>query len=138
MREAHVRYNARDTEEGRRAHQEEEQKRRGAKGVGDHRCGGGVVELEGSPAAVSPGKEIDEERSRPVSVGPAAAIAAPAEHAASDDAREWVLVAWPEVLEEARARLGREAVCRFCGRSGRIVRVVAREEWRRRYHRRVE
>ena len=138
VRGAQVRYNARETEEGRRAHREEEQKRRGAKGVGDHRCGAGVVELQGSPAAGRPGgEEINEARAQPVPAGPAAAIAAPAEHAASEDAREWVLVAWPEVLEEARSRLGHEAACPFCGRSGRIVRVVAREEWRRRYHRRV-
>ncbi len=43
---------------------------------------------------------------------------------------EWLLVAWPELLDAARQRQGTCAVCPFCGRRGRIERVVSVEEWR--------
>jgi hypothetical protein len=52
--------------------------------------------------------------------------------AANDGGRTWVLVAWPELLEAARSRLGSEAMCPFCLRRGRIVQVVALEQWRHR------
>ena len=50
-------------------------------------------------------------------------------------ATKWVLVAGPELLVEAGSRLGTEATCPFCGRRGRIVRVVSLEQWRRRTRR---
>ena len=58
----------------------------------------------------------------------AQALAGPAEEQAPV---EWLLVAWPELLETARLRQGTWAVCPFCGRRGRIEQVVSVEEWRR-------
>ena len=60
------------------------------------------------------------------------AIAVSPEGAQEAKPVEWVLVAWPELLAAARRRLGAEASCPFCGRRGRIARVVCIEEWRRR------
>ena len=57
--------------------------------------------------------------------GPRAGAPAPA-------STEWVLVAWPGLLRAARRRLGTKASCPFCGRHGRIARVVSLDHWRRR------
>ena len=45
---------------------------------------------------------------------------------------QWVLVASPGLLRAARGRLGSQASCPFCGRAGRIVRVVSLLQWCRR------
>ena len=47
------------------------------------------------------------------------------------DRVEWVLVAWPGVLEAAAAMLGAEVGCPGCGRRGRVIRVVSLAEWHR-------
>jgi hypothetical protein len=45
---------------------------------------------------------------------------------------EWILVVPLDLLPEAEKRLGTVASCPFCGRRGRIVRVVSLDQWRRR------
>lgn len=42
---------------------------------------------------------------------------------------EWVVVAWPEVLEEAKRLLGTEVGCPGCGRRGVVAAVVSRDDW---------
>jgi hypothetical protein len=44
---------------------------------------------------------------------------------------EWILVVPPELLGAARRREGALATCPFCGRCGRIRRVVSSDQWRR-------
>ena len=89
--------------------------------MGDHRCPEEAGELQvPASAAVPPAEEVrDAERAR----------------AARAALVEWILVAWPELLDQARGRRGSEAICPFCGRQGRIVRVVSLDQWRRRTRR---
>ncbi len=44
---------------------------------------------------------------------------------------EWILVVPPDLLGAAQQRAGTDATCPFCGRRGRIRRVVSSEQWRR-------
>lgn len=92
--------------------------------VGDQRCAGGADEAEersltGSPAGmeVSDGLWVlgqasmsDKERGEPV---------------------EWLLVAEPELLPQAKRLVGTTASCPFCGKRGRIGGLASTEQWRR-------
>jgi len=44
---------------------------------------------------------------------------------------EWILVVPSELLRAARRRAGTVAMCPFCGRWGRVGRVVSTEQWQR-------
>jgi hypothetical protein len=149
-RKARDTYNARDTEEGRLVHCAEEADRRVRRArelVGDHRCREEVVGLQqpsftaqqfpllettdaqsGLPA---PPPSLLAAEPEPVAERPHATPLPSARTAAEPEAIEWVLVAWPELLSVARRREGTEASCPFCGRRGRIGRVVSLDEWRR-------
>jgi hypothetical protein len=121
-RRAHRTY--RHSPEGKQQHHDEEHERRkrrrkerkaGGPGGRDRRC----VVPSGRLQVVS------------------AAARSAAEEPRSDRMREsppveWILVAWPGLLALARRLLGTEMVCPFCGRVGRVVRLVALDEWRRR------
>lgn len=103
--------------------------------VGDHRCFDGTNDV----ALVKTAADQTAAEARNVTLfssnRPSALEEAHfEEHAPEPEGHtiEWVLVAWPELLEAAREREGRQATCSFCGRSGRIVRVVSLDEWRRR------
>ena len=99
---------------------------RAAAGVGDQRCSAQVDGLQQTPlAAVC---AVVEVCNGPVVRPPA--VSAPSVPPSSRSV-EWVLVACPELLDAARLREGTVAVCRFCGRRGRIGRVVSLEQWRR-------
>jgi len=135
-RRARSKYAARGTEEGLAAHALEESDRRDRQAkaregsVGDQRLPQETGELRVS-ALVTPyvATEVRDARLEPA-VTPLPAVvgeAAPVEM----EPFEWILVAWPEVLATARRRLGTEASCPFCGRRGRIVRVVTLHEWQR-------
>jgi hypothetical protein len=89
--------------------------------VGDHRCPEEIGELQ-VPALAATQAAAEVRDVTPKRAARAAVV-------------EWILVAWPEALEEAQRRLGTEATCPFCGRRGRIVRVVSIEQWRRRTRR---
>lgn len=129
-RSARGKYNDRGSAEGLEVHRLEEADRRSRRAdsgerVGDHRCRviTGALQVPAS-AAFHAAMEVSDAAS-PLTLEPLRAVSSAAP-------LEWTLVAWPEVLAAARRRLGREAVCPFCGRRGRIVRVVTLHEWRRR------
>lgn len=136
VRVAHAKFNDRTSPEGLEVHRLEEKERRDRKAkardgpVGDQRLPEETGELT-VPALVTPyvATEVRDARLEPaVTLLPAVVVeAAPAER----EPVEWILVAWPEVLATARRRLGTEASCPFCGRRGRIVRVVTLHEWQR-------
>jgi hypothetical protein len=48
---------------------------------------------------------------------------------AKDQQVEWTLVAWPGLLAAGKRLLGAEVACPYCGRSGRVRRVLALKEW---------
>jgi len=129
VRQAHDKYNDRGSEEGLEVHRLEEQERRDRRAqeleresdetrVGDHRCHEEGSELQVPLLAVTPSA--------------AEVLDVAFQRAARAAVVEWVLVAGPELLAQARRRLGAEASCPFCGRRGRIVRVLSLDEWRRR------
>jgi hypothetical protein len=49
----------------------------------------------------------------------------------ANETTDWVVVAWPGLLEQALAMLGSEVVCARCGRRGRVAQVVELDRWRR-------
>ncbi len=137
-RRSRAKYNARDTAEGLEAHRVEEAERRARRArerMGDHRCAketGGLqlpastahdVTAEANDAALIPPDSLSVlDTVEPIRLDrepPARAV-------------EWVLVAWPELSIAARRRQDTRATCPFCGRRGRIVRVVSLDHWRRR------
>jgi len=116
-REAHKTY--RNSAEGRRQHHDEEHRRRKRrreeqKGGRDRRTDEGGTELQVTPKA---GAEAFEEARG----GPLPELGAV----------EWVVLAWPGLQAAARRLEGAEATCPFCGRSGRVARVVTLEQWQR-------
>ena len=100
--------------------------------VGDHRCHEGASGLQmassAAPASPSAAEVLD--------VAPVVECA-PTLRASGAAVVEWVLVASVELLATAQGRLGAEAVCPFCGRRGRIVRVVSIKEWREKWRQRI-
>ena len=154
-RTARAKYNDRDSEEGREAHRIEEADRRARERVGDHRLQDQTGRLEVRAAAayqasakasdaapISPAAqptptvlEITHSRTALGSLEPRGLGAEPPAGAPNPAPAEWILVAWPGSLRAARRRLGTEASCPFCGRRGRIARVVSLAQWRRRVRR---
>lgn len=124
---ARRKHNDRSSAEGREAHRAEEADRRARRArdaVGDHRCGDVAGGVEGSVlAAEQVATEASDARPDP------AVVCETVEVQEELEPVQWVLVAWPEELSAARRRLGTEARCPFCGRRGRIVRVVSIDEW---------
>lgn len=95
--------------------------------VGDHRCPEEAVGLQ-VPSLTAQQfpftQATDAQAGLPVAPPPSLA-------AAEREPVEWILVASPELLAGARSREGTEASCPFCGRRGRIGRVVSLAEWKR-------
>jgi len=139
---ARTKYNARDTAEGLEAHRLEEaerRERRARERVGDHRCieEKGELKLDASAAHHAAVEASDDALVPPASpsdldLGELVGLDKQRQPA---HCIEWVLVAWPEFLAAAQERQGTEATCSFCGRRGRIIRVVSLEHWRRRLRR---
>lgn len=139
MRGAHTRYNDRDSDEGQQVHRAEEadrRARRSAETVGDHRCHekSGELRVRPSTAPHAVAETIDAALINLV-VPPVIEASELGDVAPASERLEWLLVAWPELLEAARRRQGTEASCLFCGRQGRIVEVISVEEWRHRSRR---
>ena len=135
VRGAHAKYNDRDSDEGQEVHRLEEadrRARRSAETVGDHRCHekSGELRVRPSTAPHAVAETLDAALINPVP--PVSEASELRGGAPAPERREWLLVAWPEVLEAARRRQGTEASCPFCGRQGRIVEVISVTEWRRR------
>jgi hypothetical protein len=107
----------RKSAEGLEQHRDEEAERRERQRerVGDRRLEGEGEQLQG-PSTTSPMRS-DEEESPDEPNSPEA------------EPVEWVVVAWPGVLEEAKQLLGTELECRGCGRLGVVVAVVSRDDW---------
>ena len=127
VRKAQIKY--RGSAEGREAHNEEERERKARRAperVGDQRCPEKGGDLREGVTAVDP-VVTESPDARETPVVPVAPVVA----AKKSEPVSWVLVAWPEVLEAARKRVGTEANCPYCGRCGRIERVVSPAEWRR-------
>lgn len=107
----------RHSAEGREQHRDEEAERRERQRgrVGDRRLESGDGQLQG-PSTAAPLRCVAEESP---------------DEASSPEAKrvEWVVVAWPEVLEEAKRLLGTEVGCPGCGRRGLVVAVVSRDDW---------
>lgn len=128
---ARTKYAARDSPEGLAAHALEEAERRARQAglvrgsVGDQCLPQETAELQ-VPALVTPpvATEVPDARLEPAVLPLPVAVV-------ETEPVKWILVAWPEVLSDARLRLGTEATCPFCGRRGRIVRVISVNEWRR-------
>lgn len=152
VRLAHDKFHDRGSPEGLEIHRLEEQERRDRQvaeqerdqepapapmgpeavrtRVGDHRC------HEEDGPVLEPASVVAKAAAEVVDV-PADPLPHPI-RTTCDALLEWVLVAEPKLLEQARRRLGGEASCPSCGRRGRIVRVVALEEWRHRTRRGLE
>jgi hypothetical protein len=114
-RRAHQTY-YRDSVEGRRQHHDEEHQRRKRRrkerqGGRDRRPAGDSKSVE-EPGVLEVGRE--ESTGAPV---------------AKQHQVEWTLVAWPGLLAAGERLLGAEVVCPFCGRSGRVRRVLALRDW---------
>lgn len=109
----------RKSAEGREQHRDEEAERRerqrGRGRVGDRRLEAEGGQLQG-PSTAAPMRSVAEESQ---------------DESSSPEAKpiEWVVVAWPEVLEEAKGLLGTEVGCPGCGRRGVVVAVVSRDDW---------
>jgi len=150
---ARAKYSDRESEEGRETHRLEEAARRdrlakrralvqgpGPEPVGDHRLPAhtGRLQVPALAARQAAAEARDDAPIAPVDrprlgVSGLASGAEPrAGGAAHSPATEWTLVASPELLGAARRRLGTRASCPFCGRHGRVVRVLSLDEWRRR------
>jgi hypothetical protein len=129
VKRARAKYEDRDSEEGQEAHRKEEKERRDRRAlerVGDQRCPEEAGDVREGELATNPVvKEATDAQEAP------AVPVAPVEAAKDPEPVSWVLVAWPEVLEASRERVGTEARCPYCGRHGRIERVVSPAEWRR-------
>jgi hypothetical protein len=145
VRQAQVRYNDRGSEEGQQAHRLEEAERRARRSaasvVGDHRCPAESGELR-APSSTAPHAVAEVLDAAPVYSAAPPAIGAPHDEREATPVPmpvpvqlQWLLVAWPEVLDAARRRAGSEAGCPFCGRRGRIVEVISIDQWRRRFRR---
>lgn len=120
-RKSHREY-YRGSHEGRKQHHDEEHRRRkrrreerkAGEGGRDRRCGG----LEGRLQVLPTAARIAAEE--------------PSGDRADSAPVEWTLVAWPGLLAAAQRLLGTERACPFCKRTGRVARVIALEQWRRR------
>ena len=114
IRRAQSKY--RKSAEGREQHRDEEAERRERQRVrvGDRRLEGERGQLQ-VPSTTLPLRSVEEES---------------ADEPSSPEAEpvEWVVVAWPRVLEEAEQLLGTEMEC-GCGRRGVVVAVVSRDDW---------
>jgi hypothetical protein len=143
VRRAHVKFNDRDCEEGREVHRLEEadrRERRARERVGDHRLHDVIGRLK---VPTSAAHQAAVEASDATLVAPVGSLNLEAPKACGVSAEpqagdapapaptEWILVAWPGLLLAARRRLGANASCPFCGRHGRIARVVSLDRWRR-------
>ncbi len=138
QRRARRKHNARDTEEGREVHRAEEAERRARRArerVGDNSCAaktGGVQE----PASTT--QDVTAEANDDVLIPlDSLSVLDTAERIGLEReppvrAVEWVLVAWPELSVAAHRRQDTRSTCPFCGRQGRIVRVVSLDHWRQR------
>ena len=136
VREAHSKYNDRESEEGLENHRVEEadrRARRAADSVGDHRCQEKSVELQvpRMTEARSVTETIDATLANSVAL-PVAEAPALGNGEAGSNRIKWVLVAWPELFAAARRRQGTEAGCPFCGRRGEITEVISIDQWRQR------
>lgn|GEM_PF-6295272 len=90
--------------------------------VGDQRCAGPLEDRQrASPTASYAVAEVRD--APPVAPLPPVQTLSPAV--------EWTLVVPRELLGAARRREGTLATCSFCGRRGRIRRVVSTEQWQR-------
>lgn len=138
MRGAHTRYNDRGSDEGQQVHRAEEadrRARRSAETVGDHRCHEKSGELRVRPSTAP--HAVAETIDAPL-INPVVPVIEPSELrgvAPASERLEWILVAWPELLEAASRRRSTEASCPFCGRQGRIVEVISVDQWRHRSRR---
>lgn len=92
---------------------EEEDRRRRQRGVGDRRCDGEQGQV------LTP-------------VATAAYVAATEEKRDARSELEWVLVAWPGLVAVAEQMLGTWVACPCCCRAGRVIEVLEVDEWRRR------
>jgi hypothetical protein len=107
----------RDSDEGKAAHRDEEERRRGKRaqrnlGVGDHRCEGIAQRLQVPLTAAACSRTMETSDVSKAHV-------------------QWVVVAWPGLFEQARALLGTQVVCPRCGRAGCVVQVVELAKWQR-------
>lgn len=96
--------------------------------VGDQRCAGPLEDRQrASPTASYAVAEVRD--APPVAPLPPVQTLSPAREERGPV--EWTLVVPRELLGAARRREGTLATCSFCGRRGRIRRVVSTEQWQR-------
>lgn len=117
-RERRARKRYRDSPEGHEQHSDEQQRwrERQRERVGDRRLevDEGQVEMVNAAPYERAEEEPGDEPTQPQpTVGQ----------------REWLLVAWPELLGVASTLLGATVACPCCGRRGVVVRVVSLGEW---------
>lgn len=118
-REQKARKTYRDSAEGIEQHRDEEEERRERRqleSVGDRRLDVAEGQLQAVSTAVPYTRTGEENRDEP--------------DRERGEQVEWLLVAWPELLEEARGLLGTQVDCPGCGRRGVVVRVVSLDDWR--------
>ena len=106
----------RGSEEGRRQHHDEEHERRKRR----------RQERQGGRDRRSAGESKSVEEPLAVEVAAEEPTGAPV---AKQQKVEWTLVAWPGLLAAGKRLLGAEVACPFCGRSGRVRRVLALGDW---------
>ena len=105
----------RNSTEGREQHRDEEVERRERRlaRVGDRRLEAKHGELQIVSAAAPYALAVEEIRDEP----------------GEDIELEWLIVAWPGLLAEARKWLETRVGCPRCGREGTVVRVVGLDVW---------
>lgn len=121
-RERKARKTYRNSPEGIEQHRDEEEERRERRElelerVGDRRLEVAEGQLQTVSTAAPYTRTGEENRDEP-------------DDSERGEQVEWLLVAWPELLEQARGLLGTQVECPGCSRRGVVVRVVSRDDWR--------
>ena len=83
--------------------------------MGDRRLDAAHSQIQAAPTAALYARAGEENRDVPANT--------------KAEQVQWLLVAWPELLEEATALLGAQVGCPGCGRRGVVVRVVSLDDW---------
>lgn len=96
--------------------------------VGDQRCSGQPDVIQ-RPSLTAPFAVTEASNAPVTSPLPFTQSSLPAR--VEPEFLAWVLVVPPELRRAARRQEGAVASCPFCGRRGRIRRVVSTEQWRR-------
>lgn len=114
-RERKARKAYRESPEGIEQHRDEEAERRERERVGDRRLEVTEGQLQVASAVAPYTRTGEENRDEP--------------GRGRGEQVEWLVVAWPGLLEGASGLLGTEVECPGCSRRGFVVRVLSLDDW---------